>query len=220
MRGMIRRLLNRIGYDLIGFVPTGRYLCDDIPGWFTANEARLLFTAVALRQPRTVLEIGTFLGRSTATIALAIREGAFVCDFTSVDFDVADEASFQRQMPTTHGHPSIMPRECHIAFSEGLSTSAYAKRKLQQHGIDHLVRLVSGDFHQVAIGPYDLVFADCLHDAEEIRRNGPGILPLLAVGGTLAVHDSTPANRSELAKLVPGLRFVSSEDSLALYRRD
>lgn len=219
MRGMVRRLVNRLGYDLIGYVPPERYLRDDIPGWFTANEARLLFTAVALRQPRTILEIGTFLGRSTTTIALAIRDGGFACDFTSVDFDVADEAAFLRQMPMTHGRTSIMPTEYHVAFADGLSTSAYAKRMLQRHGVEPLVRLMSGDFRAVASGTYDLVFADCLHDADEIRRNAPGIVPFIAAGGTLAVHDATLANRKELALVAPDLRFISSEDSLALYRR-
>ena len=220
MRALVRRLVNYLGYDLIGYVPSGRYLCDDIPGWFTVNEARLLYTTVALCRPRRVLEIGTFLGRSTATMALAIRDGGLACEFTSVDFDVADEASILRQMPMTHGRPSIVPREYQLAFAEGLSTSAYARQRLQRHGLEPYVRLASGDFRAVASGTYDLVFADCLHDADEIRRNAPGILPLLATGGILAVHDATPANRKELTDLTPALRFISSEDSLALYRCD
>lgn len=218
MRAMVRRLVNRLGYDLIGHVPAERYLCEDIPGWFTANEARLLYTTVSLCRPRKLLEIGTFLGRSTASIALAIRDAGLACEFTSVDFDVADEASFRRLMPTTHGRPSVLPKEYQLVFSEGLSTSAYARRMLERHGLAQMVRLISGDFREVISDRYDLVFADCLHDADEIRRNAPGIVPLLADGGILAVHDATPANRKALIDQAPGLCFISSEDSLALYR--
>lgn len=215
---LVRALLRRSGYDLIRAGEVTRYWCDDLPGWFTANEARLLYAAVRLHRPARLLEIGTFLGRSTATIALAIRDGGFPCAFSSVDFDVADEAAFLRLLPTTHGRPSVMPREYRLAFAAGLSTSAYARRGLKRHGLDHLVTLISGDFHQVTTGPHDLVFADCLHDEAEIRHNLPAITARLSPGGVLAIHDATPANRGLIAGLAPELAFIVAEDSLALYR--
>lgn len=219
LRGFVRRCLNRVGYDLIRYTSHDRYLCHDIPGWFTANEARLLYSAIALRCPSRVLEIGTFLGRSTATIALALRDSGHPCSFTTIDFDVADEASFLRSMPITHGRPSVMPPEYRLAFAKGLSTSSYAREQLRRHGLDSLVTFASGDFHQLTGDPFSFIFADCLHDTDEIRRNAPDILRLLGVDGTLAVHDATPGNRATLAEVAPQLRYLVSEDSLALYQR-
>jgi predicted O-methyltransferase YrrM len=218
LRAAVRRLMNHVGYDLIRTDPGQRYQIDDIPGWFTANEARLLYTTTALVRPQRLLEIGTFLGRSTASIALAIRDGGFTCAFTSVDFDFADEPAFRARFPTVHGKPATMPAEYRLAFDRGLTTSAYARTLLQQQRLDSLVTLVSGDFQTVATGPYDLIMADCLHDHDEITRNAPAIARLMSPGGVLAVHDATPANRALLLTLVPAARFIAAEDSLAIYR--
>lgn len=218
LRRLIRSATHLAGYDLIRSSPGQTYQIESIPGWFTANEARLLYTTVALIRPQSLLEIGTFLGRSTATIALAIRDGAFTCSFTSIDFDFADEAAFRAQFPIVHGRPTAMPMEYHLAFTQGLSSSAYARGQLKQHGLDSLVTLISGDFQIVAQGRYDLIMADCLHDQDEIDRNASAIARLLVPGGVLAVHDATAANRAWLQRQVPSARFIASEDSLAIYR--
>src|SRR5579871_1833766 len=61
------------------------YWFPDITGWFQECEALHLFTAVQLARPKRFLEIGTFYGRSTATICSALKASGSRAKFISYD---------------------------------------------------------------------------------------------------------------------------------------
>jgi predicted O-methyltransferase YrrM len=196
----------------------GQYWFPNITGWFAENEALYLYTLVQLIRPTKILEIGTFYGRSTATICSAIRKLARPIEFLTCDLDFRSEEEFRQLFGNIHGKSNIsVPTECDEAFSLGLSTLAYARRRLEEHGLGHLVRFESGDFHGIH-GVFDLVFADVLHNRQEIERNLRAILSKTQDDGILAVHDLNDENIDAIRNLSAEATLIGRCEYLGIYR--
>jgi hypothetical protein len=99
----------------------------------------------------------------------------------------------------------------------GVSTLAYARRELERHGLADYVRFEAGDFRRVR-GRFAFIFADVLHDHEEITRNLQGIMTKLDDDGILAVHDLNEENSEVIRSLSTELRFISKHANLGFYR--
>ena len=194
------------------------YWFPEITGWFQECEALYLFTAVQLARPARILEIGTFYGRSTATICSAIAANRHPVDFISCDLDFRSESEFCRLFGAIHQFAEVRPpTECNEAFARGLSTLEYARLQLDRYNLSPFVQLRAGDFRQVS-GSFDMIFADVLHDKREIEANLPGILGKLEDDGILAVHDMTDENLSVIQRISGDLRFISQSAYLGLFR--
>jgi hypothetical protein len=74
----------------------GTYWFPDITGWLSEAEALYLYSAIKLWQPQGILEIGTFYGRSTATICAAIEAMRNSARFVRIDLDLRAEHQVQR----------------------------------------------------------------------------------------------------------------------------
>src|SRR5262249_9813769 len=149
-------------------------------------EALHLFTAVRLTRPARILEIGTFYGRSTATICSAIAANRRPVEFISCDLDFRSASEFRSLFGTIHQSADLRPpAECNEAFARGLSTLEYARLQLDRCKLLPHVQLRAGDFRQIS-RKFDLIFADVLHDRREIEANLPGILGKLENEGILA----------------------------------
>jgi predicted O-methyltransferase YrrM len=194
------------------------YWFPDITGWFTEAEALHLYTAIRLTRPAKILEIGTFYGRSTATICSAITHFRHPVEFVSCDLNFHNEKEFKTLFAAIHGAAEIeVPRECCEAFELGLSTLEYAECNLRRHGLNRFVTLQAGDFRTIP-SRFDFVFADVLHDENEIRQNLPIILSKIRPDGILAVHDLTDANKHLIATVARSAEFVSQAGTLGIYR--
>jgi predicted O-methyltransferase YrrM len=194
------------------------YWFPEITGWFQECEALHLFTAVQLARPRRVLEIGTFYGRSTATICSALETSNNRAEFISCDLDFRSETEFRRLFSAIHQFAEVSaPVECNEAFARGLSTLEYARFQLDRYKFLRLVELRGGDFRGTP-GRFDMIFADVLHDTREIEANLPAILGKLEPDGILAVHDMTDENLHTMQAISPRLRFISQSAYLGLFR--
>lgn len=195
-----------------------RHWFPDITGWFTEAEALHLYTAIRLTRPAKILEIGTFYGRSTATICSAITHFRHRVEFVSCDLNFRSEKEFKTLFSVIHGAAEIeVPRECCEAFELGLSTLEYAERNLKKHSLNKFVTLQAGDFRTIT-SDFDFVFADVLHDENEIRQNLPVILSKIRPNGILAVHDLNDANKDLIATMARSAEFVSQAGTLGVYR--
>ena len=192
----------------------------DITGWFREDEALHLFTAIQLARPAKILEIGTFYGRSTATICAAIKALRRPIEFITCDLDFRSEEEFAQMSESVHrGGQARLPFQCHEAFAVGVSTLAYAHRELERHGLAGCVRFEAGDFRRVR-GRFGFIFADVLHDQEEIARNLQAIVTKLDDDGILAVHDFNEENRATIRCISAELQFISKHANLGFYRID
>src|ERR1700742_3641646 len=156
-----------------------RFWFPEITGWFQESEALHLFTAVQLLRPARILEIGTFYGRSTATICSAISASQRSIQFISCDLDFRSEQEFRTLFSAIHDSAEVhAPPECEEAFSRNLSTLGYARLQLDRSNLSRFVQLKAGDFRAIN-EKFEMIFADTLHDKREINTNLPHIIERL-----------------------------------------
>ena len=147
-----------------------------VEGWLTPEQGRKLFDAARMLGPgATIVEIGSFRGRSTIVLAASGPDDAEV---VAID---------------PHGGGDRGPREItpdaargdadHAAFTHNLSTAGVENR------VRH-VRRLSADALDDVPGEVDLLFVDGAH------RLGPARADIVAWGdrvgdsGTMLVHDA------------------------------
>lgn len=192
-----------------GFMPLGEGLA--------LYEAASAAAALGL----TLLEVGTYCGRSTILLADAAREAGVAA--ITVDHHRGSE----EQQPGWEYHdPSVVDPE--IGLMDTLPTF---RRTLHTAGLEDHVIAVVGRSPQVAAawgGPLGLVFIDGGHTDEHAGGDYEGWAPHVAVGGTLVIHDVFPdpadggqaPYRIYLRALASGaFEEVSVTDSLRVLRR-
>jgi predicted O-methyltransferase YrrM len=147
---------------------------DSVPGWFHEGSAVLMYALMCTQPPRTVVEIGSYLGRSTVFFALALRE------------------------VNPHGRViAIDPHTGDRQQLDGLSTDRLATFELfRQHcraaGVEDLVEAHVARSLEVATGwrePVDLLFVDGWHSYDAVVADGEAWLPHLSPNGVVIFDD-------------------------------
>jgi len=145
-------------------------------GGVNPGDRRALHALVLCLAPRTILEIGTHVGSSTVSLALAARRvGAQI-----VTCDIADVNDPSRRPWLDYG-------------------SRYAPRELvTAAGCDGIVEFRTSDsleFLGQRSPRFDLIFLDGDHTAGTVYREVPAALGALRPGGSIVLHDYYPENR-------------------------
>ncbi len=184
---------------------------DGVDGWLSPDQVRRLYAAAATCPAGgTIVEIGSFQGRSTIVLASGAAGGVEV---VAID----PHAGTDRGPGEIRGHEREASTD-RARFESNLAAAGVAGR------VRH-VAAFSDAAHSCVSGPVDVLFIDGAH------RYGPARADLrdwgahVADGGTLLVHDafsSVGVTLAILRELVVGRRFryVGRTGSLAEYRAD
>ncbi|HLH67268.1 MAG TPA: class I SAM-dependent methyltransferase [Solirubrobacteraceae bacterium] len=185
-------------------------VADQVEGWLSREQARLLFERAAALAPRaTIVEIGSFRGRSTIVLALAAPAGASVL---AID---------------PHAGGDRGPRELAAEPARGRADLEAFEANLAAAGVRQRVvhlRLSSARALAPVTRPIDLLYVDGAHRPgpalHDITRYGA----LVAPGGVMLVHDafsSVGVTAAILARLLGSAQFAYAGRvrSLAEYRR-
>ncbi|MDX6648183.1 MAG: hypothetical protein QOJ97_134 [Solirubrobacteraceae bacterium] len=184
---------------------------EGVQGWLSDDQAgRLWERAGALSPPATVVEIGSYRGRSAIVLATAARAGV---EIVAID---------------PHAGNDRGPQEIHGTGAEGEADHRAFLANLRRAGVDGRVRHVrrpSQDALDEVDGPIDLLYVDGAHRyapaRDDIARWGARVAP----GGTMLIHDSFSSVGVTLA-LVRLLfasgqwRYAGRARTLAEYRRE
>jgi predicted O-methyltransferase YrrM len=142
---------------------------EQVEGWLTAAEAALLARCVAAAPvdlASTAVEIGSYKGRSTLLLALAIAELGSPLRLTAID-------------PHSGYH-----------FGGGLDTYGALVETLRAHGVDSVVDVIRARSVDVPlVGPIALAFVDGLHDLDSVRADHAHLTPQIVRGGLVVFHD-------------------------------
>lgn len=178
-----------------------------VEGWLTdAQAARLRDRARAAAGGR-IVEIGSFRGRSTITMASA---GA---DVIAIDPHLGSDRG---------------PQEIEADATRGDDDYATFHRNLAEAGVAERVRHVrklSSDAHPDVDGPIDVLFVDGAHRYGPARADIEDWGARVRPGGTMLVHDSFSSIGVTLALLRSVVfssrwRYAGRDGSLAEWRRE
>jgi len=142
---------------------------ERVEGWLSSDEAGLLARCVAgapAQPDGAVIEIGSYKGRSTLAIALAIS-----------------------QLCRPYRLMAIDPHDGY-AFGDGSNTRDALVETLRANAVAEGVDVICGRSTEVTMPPaIAFAFIDGLHDPDSVRADYEHVLPWLVPGGLLAFHD-------------------------------
>jgi predicted O-methyltransferase YrrM len=182
----------------------------DVPGWLSEDQARRLFDCAAAVAPGgTIVEIGSFRGRSTIVLALAAG--------TDVEIIAIDP----------HAGTDRGPREIHGHEAEALEDRREFEANIARAGVAARVRHVprrSSEALDEAPASIAMLYVDGAHRYRPARADLVRWGARVAPGGTMLIHDSFSSVGVTLAilrELAFGdrFRYEGRTRSLARYRR-
>lgn len=144
-----------------------------IPGQFGELNAAAMFSVLHQLRPRRIVEIGSYLGRSTTFLGLALRM------FGGEELVAIDPHTGDRQILEALGVtvlPSFALFETHVASV----------------GLQDLVRPIvkpSADVARTWNGSIDFLYVDGWHSFDAVLEDGRAWLPHLAPGGVAFFDD-------------------------------
>ena len=181
-----------------------------VEGWLTPEQGWELFNAARNLGPgATIVEIGSFRGRSTIVLAMAAPDDAEV---VAID---------------PHGGGDRGPGEIAPDAARGDADRAVFADNLAEAGVAHRVRHVrklSSDALDDVSGPADLLFVDGAHRLGPARADIVRWGDRVTTGGTMLVHDAFSSVGVTLALLTTTAisrrwRYIVRVGSLAEYLR-
>ena len=161
-----------------------------IAGWMSWSELQLL-SQLASTAKRTIVEIGSYLGRSTLAIGGGSLSG--------------------NKAPVLAIDPGFGQVFAHDVKTEDVGIHEALVANIENAGLDSIVtviRDVSANVAPTHEGAIDMLFIDALHDYESVKCNFYEWQHHVAVGGVACLHDyGRPA--------FPGVqRFVDTDETL------
>lgn len=183
-------------------------------GWMRPIELRILYT-LARRTAGPVLEVGSWIGRSSSAIAAGLRDGerqpAPVFDI--VDFGPCSAAEWQERF----GQPLRLDMAggsvASAVFHPGGSIAVLIDNLRRNDLLGQVASIVRGDLIEAPLGRrYGMIFCDAVHGATEAARTMPRIVELAADEALLIFDDVTTEAYADVicAYLKPVRRFLLS----------
>ena len=150
----------------------------DVPGWLMRDEARCLFD-LATNAHNTIVEIGSWKGKSTICLALGAKEGS------------------NAQVFTIDPHTNPLPKY-NVTYPALV-------RNLKKANADASVTPIvatSLDVGKTWTRPIDFLFIDGLHHYKYVLADFLTWEPQVKEGGVIAFHDSINEAWPEVGKVV------------------
>ena len=183
----------------------------DVEGWMTPGQARRLWTcARTVRPGRTIVEIGSFRGRSMVVLASAAEPG--------VELVAIDPHAGNDRGPHEFEGFEEQASEDHDVFNANLENAGVRDK------VRH-VRKFSHDALDDVPGEIDLLYIDGAHRFKPALDDNTRWSAKVRPGGDLLIHDSFSSvgvtgaiGVSLLAN--PGWRYLGRSESMTHYRRE
>lgn len=177
-----RRRLRSRWYGLLGRPDESTFwLVRSLPGMLPKDEVRFLYRVAATAPgPGDVAEVGSWMGKSTVTIARALIDaGRTDCRVWAIDHHVGSEE-----------HADFIARQG--------STLAGFERNVRSAGVRHLVEPLvmttvpaAAELTRRGVR-LRLAFIDGAHDEDSVRADLRALRPLMNPRALMAFHDCDP----------------------------
>jgi hypothetical protein len=160
-------------------------------GWTSPLELQLLYN-LARYGTGELLEIGSWIGRSTVALALGVRdrvdrEGR--C-FDVIDYGLASFAEFEKYLSVPIAGIAKSEKNMRPLLAPGGVIGCLIDNLRQRDLLWHVTAITKGGIASVPLRPrYDVVFCDAVHSEREIRIAGPVIARIVSPGAWLMCDD-------------------------------
>ena len=147
-----------------------------IPGWFGQANAVAQFLVLAEIQPRVIVEIGSFLGKSTVFYATSLEILGLDGTVTAIDPHTGDRQNLEA-----------------LGISELPSFDMFRSHLLAT-GVTERVRALVATSHDASDGwtdPIDFLFIDGWHSYEAVIEDGHDWIPHVTDNGVIVFDDAT-----------------------------
>jgi len=173
--------------------PSRNWVWRAIPGWLTETEADYLYQVASELSPgASIVEVGSYLGRSACAIGLGCRESG--ARLITIDhFEGNPEHS---EKPTVEG----------------------LRWNLAKIGVLDWVSIVAEEATVAARGikePIAMLFVDDAHDFNSVLRTSTAFLPKLTRGGCVLWHDCLAEGWPEVGQAVDKITTAYSLEHVA-----
>jgi glycosyltransferase involved in cell wall biosynthesis len=187
-------------------------LVSTIQGWLSPAEQHVLYQLTA-ESAGAILEIGAWVGLSTACIALGIRENRQPRLFLTAELNPKPEnyrrvdskiGFFLEGDIEPRGYSSIQDFRRYVkpVIRRPQGAIGALRRNLTKLGLINKVTIWDGHFRDAPDFNYRLVFCDATHTPYEISRNLPSLCRFLRRGSIVAFHDTDASNRSKIENYI------------------
>lgn len=170
-------------------------------------DATILYT-LARRLPHesNLLEVGSWIGRSSCVLAYGIRDAApFRLKYEIVDYGIAGSDEWKMRFgKSLFSEANAKDLASVVMFPGG--TVALLKQNLVDRDLSKYVSLIIlGDIADYKVAKkYDAIFCDATHGEEEIRKNVPLLAKLLKGDFILVCDDIIKAEEAKLVHELVG----------------
>jgi predicted O-methyltransferase YrrM len=194
----LRRGLIEARRQWIGRSSLGNHLPDfdvawcqasHLPGWFGEHRARAMYAAMVARPPRTIVEIGSYLGKSTVFLAASGRRLGSLNRLVAIDPHTGDkdqlEALGAQSIPSLDMFLTHIRASGHEALIDAVVDTSLGAANAwpSDHSIDYL-------------------FVDGWHTFDAVVQDGRAWLPFLSNRGVVVFDDAGQAHiRSAVIEL-------------------
>ena len=188
-----------------------------IDGFFSEADSLALYFTVLNQDPKSILEIGHFLGKSTAAICSAINSMSRRIEFDSYDLPFTSEAEFIEFYSPVHQRLVSPSEKFQKVYKKQTTSTELARINLQKVGLENFVNLHAKDYTKEQVKVYDFIFSDAVHDIPEITLHLPHITERSNAGATWVFHDQNEENISFVTQNSSST-LIFRIGSLAIYR--
>jgi hypothetical protein len=200
--------------DLQGRIKTApfKYPLSGIQGWLQPDEQHVLYV-LARYLDGPVLEIGSWVGLSTACLAYGVRDSGLARHLVTTDLNPSSQ-HFRR---TGEHFDFLLPGDSLPRGSCDLLTYrrlvqpvikqpgralGLLRRNLLRLGLLGYLTILEGDFSIAPDLGYHLIFCDATHTPYETELTAQALQRFLIPGMILACHDVNAANESVLRESI------------------
>jgi predicted O-methyltransferase YrrM len=145
-----------------------------VPGWFARVNAAGLYRMLRSERPRTIVEIGSYLGRSTVFFGRAIKQLGIDGRIVSVDPHTGDRHVLEQLEVATLPSYDLFAHHLNAAAVEDVVTARV---------------MTSAQAALEEMGPVDLLYVDGWHSYDAVVADGKAWLPKLSDKGVVVFDD-------------------------------
>lgn len=158
-------------------------------GWLSSGEMQILYT-FARECEGPILELGSWLGRSTICLASGVRDSESEKKFDVVDFGITSPNEWEKLLKEDFLRFAKDDVVARSIYQPGGPIALLIENLRKADLLDYTTAIIRGDSTEVPLrAEYNVIFCDTLHDEREIIEYGAFLDGLLKPGGWLICDD-------------------------------